>query len=356
MDIGGKFLLSPTMSDSIITITEVLGRAEQGITRPFMCGGADWLTYFVKGAYAGQRSLCCEWVAGRLANALLPSMPLGIPMFTMAEVPRALVEGSARKDIKDLGEGLVFASMRIEEGQELTWSAAEGWREEIMAMLLLIDLWLQNEDRSLSALGGNPNLLVTQVPPLPDWDEEGALWKDEPRREILWAYDFNLAFDEHFDRTRFFDCHVFGGMLKQWPEGFKERMEPRLQQVLDEVRAIFAELPLEWLHVDGDETLPVQLDVEVVMSLATPLHRPSSFLDPAMNPASVCNYAMLRFLPHPETGEFVNVGVVANCLQPCFLHFLAEERMPARARLFFPIKANRCLKLRWQTCTRRWSG
>jgi len=34
-----------------------------------------------------------------------------------------------------------------------------------------------------------------------------------------------------------------------------------------------------------------------------------------MNPAqSACNYAMLRFLPYPETGEFVNVGVVVNCL------------------------------------------
>jgi hypothetical protein len=59
-----------------------------------------------------------------------------------------------------------------------------------MAALLLLDLWIQNEDRSLSAKGGNPNLMVTQIPPLPDWDEEGALWKNQPRREMLWAYDF----------------------------------------------------------------------------------------------------------------------------------------------------------------------
>jgi hypothetical protein len=213
-----------------------------------------------------------------LANALLPNLPLGIPTFTMARVPNALVKGSARKDIRDLGEGLVFASMRIEDGQELTWSAAEGWREEIMATLLLLDLWLQNEDRSLSARGGNPNLLVTQIPPLPDWDEEGALWKNEPRRELLWAYDFNLAFDEQFDRHRFFDSHVFGRMLKRWPDGFQERMLPRLQKTFDEVPAIFAELPVEWLHVDNDDTLPVQLDVEVVMSvLQLPFTDPAHF-------------------------------------------------------------------------------
>lgn len=32
-----------------------------------------------------------------------------------------------------------------------------------------------------------------------------------------------------------------------------------------------------------------------------------------MNTAQhVCNYAVLRYLPHPETGEFVNVGVVGQ--------------------------------------------
>lgn len=51
---------------------------------------------------------------------------------------------------------------------------------------------------------------------------------------------------------------------------------------------------------------------------------------------AVCNYAMLRFIPHPQTGEVVNVGVVANCIQPCFLHLLAEERMPTRVKALFP--------------------
>lgn len=55
-------------------------------------------------------------------------------------------------------------------------------------------------------------------------------------------------------------------------------MEPRLQAALNEVRTIFAELPLEWLHVDGDESLPVQLDVERVFSaLELPFAEPSTF-------------------------------------------------------------------------------
>ena len=56
-----------------------------------------------------------------------------------------------------------------------------------------------------------------------------------------------------------------------------------------------------------------------------------------MNPAqTVCNYALLRFMPYPQTGEVVNVGVVVNCLQPCFLHFQVEERMPDRVKALFP--------------------
>lgn len=260
-----------------ITITEVIERSKQGMTRPFVCA-ADFAIYYVKGAYAGRDSLCCEWVANRLVNLSLPSAMLGVPMFAMAEVPEALIEANTPTDIRDLGAGRVFASLRIDEGQELTWLTAQGWPEETMALLLLLDLWIQNEDRSLSELGGNPNLLVTQIPPLPDDDPEGALWVDQPRREMLWAYDYNLAFDPDFDRERFFGAHVFGRMLKQWPEGFRERMEPLMKAALAEVPTIFAELPLEWLHVDGDESLPVQLDMKRVISvLELPFTDPETF-------------------------------------------------------------------------------
>lgn len=56
-----------------------------------------------------------------------------------------------------------------------------------------------------------------------------------------------------------------------------------------------------------------------------------------MNAApNACNYAMLRFLPYPETGEFVNVGVLVACQQPCLLQFVAERTMPERAKSLFP--------------------
>lgn len=90
--------------------------------------------------------------------------------------------------------------------------------------------------------------------------------------------NFNLAFDEYFNRERFFGAHVFGQMLREWPEGFRERMEPRLKEALGQVREIFSELPPEWLYVDGDDSLPVQLDVERVVSvLSLPFAKPELF-------------------------------------------------------------------------------
>lgn len=252
----------------MITITEILDRSVQGMTRPFLCRADDGLLYHVKGRYAGQRSLCCEWVAGCLAQSVLDGLSIGVPVMTIAEVPRALIEGSARADARDLGSGWVFASLRVEGAQELSWSAAQAWPEHKKAAVLLLDLWIQNEDRSLSTQGGNPNVLMTQVPPS----------SDQPRREMPWAYDFNLAFDDRFDRARFFDAHVFGGMVRQWPQGFPEAMEFRLRLALDRVPDLFAELPPEWLYLDGDDSLPVQLDERRVSSvLRLPFTEPDAF-------------------------------------------------------------------------------
>ena len=50
----------------IVQIVEIIGRATQGVTKPFICRGEDEEIYFVKGRGAGKRSLICEWVVGNL--------------------------------------------------------------------------------------------------------------------------------------------------------------------------------------------------------------------------------------------------------------------------------------------------
>ena len=55
-----------------------------------------------------------------------------------------------------------------------------------------------------------------------------------------------------------------------------------------------------------------------------------------MNPAIVCNYAVIRFLPYPDVGEFVNIGVVVACPEIGFFDFKMPTRRWARVTDFFP--------------------
>jgi len=50
----------------------------------------------------------------------------------------------------------------------------------------------------------------------------------------------------------------------------------------------------------------------------------------------VCNYAIARFRPYRETGEFVNVGVVLFCPQVDFFGYAFERRKYKRITDFFP--------------------
>lgn len=54
------------------------------------------------------------------------------------------------------------------------------------------------------------------------------------------------------------------------------------------------------------------------------------------NAKHACNYAVLRFQPYPETGEFVNLGVAVNCCGLGFLDIRMEQRKHRRVTDFFP--------------------
>lgn len=55
-----------------------------------------------------------------------------------------------------------------------------------------------------------------------------------------------------------------------------------------------------------------------------------------LNAQHVCNYAVLRFQPYPETGEFVNLGVAVQCPETGLLDVLVEQRKQGRVTDFFP--------------------
>ena len=55
-----------------------------------------------------------------------------------------------------------------------------------------------------------------------------------------------------------------------------------------------------------------------------------------MNDKCVCNFAVVRFLPYPETEEFVNVGIVLACPQTGVFDYRIETRHRGRITGFFP--------------------
>lgn len=228
------------MNDPSVIIEEVLGRAKQGLTEPFICRGDDGVIYFVKGRGAGRRSQVCEWVAAQLATEL------GLPIaeYVLAEVPDELVEAGVFPDIQQLGSGTVFASRELPHPQELTATTRDLVPPKTATDILVFDWWLHNEDRHLTERGGNPNLL---------WDMQG---------DGLVVIDHNQAFDRNFDPKTFLESHVFA---RFWNNIFGDHLErqrygTKLQAVLSKLPSIRATIPSSWWYVDDGVLADVSWD------------------------------------------------------------------------------------------------
>jgi hypothetical protein len=224
-----------------VEIVEIMGRSEQGVTRPFICGGDDGHVYFVKGRGAGTRSLICEWIAGQLGRRLrLPIAP-----FEIVEVRSELLDVTTRTDIADLGAGLAFGSRKLQV-VELSASHVQYVPNEQQRDVLVFDWWVQNADRTLGETGGNPNLF---------WDVE---------EEKLVVIDHNQAFDKAFVARDFVDTHAFRHQLhavtsdwvlqKEYVGGFESAMT--------DWTAICDTVPPEWWFVDPERTVPTDFDRE----------------------------------------------------------------------------------------------
>jgi len=58
--------------------------------------------------------------------------------------------------------------------------------------------------------------------------------------------------------------------------------------------------------------------------------------DTKMKTMLACNFAVVRFLPYRETGEFVNVGVVLFCPEAGYFDLRMETRKQGRVTDFCP--------------------
>lgn len=225
----------------MLKIIEVIRRARQGSTKPFVCKASDGNTYFVKGADAGKLSLVNEWVAGRLGQ----EFGLQIAPFEQALIGEDLIRNSSFDRIEELGSGISFASLEV-LGNDLAMANIDNIPETIQIDILAFDLWVKNDDRTLSALGGNPNLL----------------W--HPQRSSLTVIDHNLAFDSSFDRDDFFKHHIFRSCKAKLMSDdlVRKDYDKRFLNALSHWNDIVGSLPEEWLWVANGHAANFNFELE----------------------------------------------------------------------------------------------
>ncbi|OQK17264.1 hypothetical protein AU255_05065 [Methyloprofundus sedimenti] len=165
----------------MLEIVEIIKPAKQGMTMPFLCNASDEHAYYVKGYAATVSGLMKEWLGSHLALAF----GLPVPEFKIAFLDPDLVNCFGGMAISQLKGGYVFASKQMPSVTELKYETVNKIDAQLKLSVLLFDLWVENEDRTLSEKGGNPNLL----------------WKSN--ESGLYVIDHNLIFDEGFNKREF---------------------------------------------------------------------------------------------------------------------------------------------------------
>lgn len=222
-----------------IEIVEILGRSTQGVTQPFICRGEDQEIYYVKGRGAGRRSQITEWIVGNLAHrAGLP-----IPPFEVVEVPEELILFGNRDDLQELGAGPAFGSRKLEV-TEFFFSQVKRVDEELRCLVLAFDWWVRNGDRTLSRVGGNPNLF---------WNVSS---------DALVVLDHNQAFDAEFSPKQFLELHAFSGMVPSLFEDWErqQRFSGIFSEALNSWNEICDTIPQQWWFTDEEQTVPATFD------------------------------------------------------------------------------------------------
>jgi hypothetical protein len=220
----------------VLTIIEVISRAKQGQTKPFLCRANDGNLYYVKGKSAGRLSLINEWLAANLAKAF----GLPVPDFAVATVPEELLKDVA--DANDLGFGEVFASKRV-LASDLTEAQIALVDEHLRQDVVMFDWWIENVDRTLTGISGNVNLLY------------GAAG--------LVVIDHNLGFDFQWslntlNQQAFRHTHVFRNELpKLQDKQIKHQYQQRFEKALVEWDAWVSGIPEAWNFVDIEMTMQV---------------------------------------------------------------------------------------------------
>ena len=218
-----------------LEIIEISGRTEEGngVSRPFLCQAANDSVYYVKLKNAGYRQLVIEWICGRLAQ----EMGLPIAPFRLVGIAKQLIAGNQELE-RELGHGVAFGSRKLSKFTELRLHLIPESAKGDCERMLLFDRWILNEDRKLSAIGGNPNCLL------------------DLEQEKVTLIDHDNAFDETFSVRDFWSQHVFKNYTRLFSDTAREEARQWLEDGIAKFSQIWDELPPEWLTDEQGDPRP----------------------------------------------------------------------------------------------------
>jgi len=126
---------------------------------------------------------------------------------------------------------------------------------------LVFDWWIQNGDRTLTAKGGNPNVICTGH-----------------KTPVISLIDHHAAFDEELKTADLWAVHIFQDAKALWTEAFIAEMTPRLKNALDQLPVFWSQMPESWLDEgeDPDETSALEL-ARISTILNRPINSPKPF-------------------------------------------------------------------------------
>jgi len=159
---------------------------------------------------------------------LAQRLGLPVPPFDVAEVPAALLGLRTPDERREWGTGPVFVSRVIPEAVELRFTEIPLVPLRLRAAILLFDAWIGNDDRTLDATGGNPNML----------------WSD--REQQVSIIDHNLAFTVSPEQVRV--VHAFSNAATEWDLVFLNEWPQRLAAAASAIPYIWGQIPDIWIE------------------------------------------------------------------------------------------------------------
>nr|WP_323777088.1 HipA family kinase [Amylibacter sp.] len=230
----------------MLEVLEITDPVQAGTTTPYLCRLSDESFYYVKGRSLTCNGLVSEYVCAHLGR----EFGLPIPQFEIVQLPDLSMYPKGGESPRTLGFGPVFASKRLAGLGDLEYCLIPEVPMELRRDVAVFDYWVRNDDRTLTPLGGNPNLF---------WDIENSQ---------LTVFDHNLAFCEDYNLEMALQCHPFREDLRAVlaDQSCKRLYIQKFATILQGWDAIVHCIPDEWLFKDDSMTIEADIDFDHLKS------------------------------------------------------------------------------------------